>query len=143
MRPAQAKFLLRFLLPQLKSEQTITKKILCSIPPDKGDYKPYAKCMSARQLAWHVAVVEIWFLDAVIHQDFGETAPMPAGVKTGRDVDRWYQENFARRMPLLEALSGEDLTTPVDFNGLRNDPAVAYLNIATRHSVHHCGQLSA
>jgi hypothetical protein len=51
---------------------------------------------------------------------------MPAGVKTGRDVAEWYEENFTQGMPLLEALSGEDLTTPVDFNGLRNDPAAAY-----------------
>jgi uncharacterized damage-inducible protein DinB len=143
MRPDEAKFLLRFLLPQLKSEQTITKRILSSVPPDMGDYKPHAKCMSALRLAWHLAVCEIWFLDAVIHRRFGETAPMPAGVKAGRDVAQWYEERFARCMPLLEALSGEDLTTPVDFNGLRNDPAVAYLNIAIRHSVHHRGQLSA
>ncbi len=42
----------------------------------------------------------------------------------------------------LEGLSGEQLSTPVDFLGLRTDPAVAYLNIAMRHSVHHRGQLS-
>jgi uncharacterized damage-inducible protein DinB len=91
---------------------------------------------------WHIAVVEIWFLDAIIHRQFGEPAPKPAEVKTGRDVAQWYEENFAQRMPLLEALSGEDLTVPVDFHGLRNDPGVAYLNIAIRHSVHHRGQLS-
>jgi uncharacterized damage-inducible protein DinB len=143
MGPDQAQFLRHFLLPQLKSEQAITTKILSSIPPNQGDYKPDAKCMSALKLAWHIAVVEIWFLDAVVHRHFGETAPMPAGVKTGRDVAQWYEENFANRMPLLEALSGEELATPVDFLGLRNDSAVAYLNIAIRHSVHHRGQLSA
>jgi uncharacterized damage-inducible protein DinB len=31
----------------------------------------------------------------------------------------------------------------VPWLGLRNDPAVAYLNIAIRHTVHHRGQLSA
>jgi hypothetical protein len=82
-------------------------------------------------------------LDAVIHRHFGETTPMPAGVKTGDDVAQWYEDSFAQCMPLLEALSEEQLTTPVDFIGLRNDPAVAYLNIAIRHSVHHRGQLSA
>ena len=35
------------------------------------------------------------------------------------------------------------LATSVDWIGLRKDPAVAYLNIAIRHSVHHRGQLSA
>jgi uncharacterized damage-inducible protein DinB len=143
MGSAQAQFLLEFLLPQLKSEQAITKKILSSIPPDQGDYKPDAKCRSALRLAWHIAVTEIWFLDAVVRRQFGETAPMPAGVKTGRDVAQWYEEHFANRMPLLEELSAEELGTPVDFLGLRNDPAVAYLNIAIRHSVHHRGQLSA
>jgi uncharacterized damage-inducible protein DinB len=89
MQPDQAIFLFHFLLPQLKSEQAITEKILSAVPPDKGDYKPDAKCMSARGLAWHIA-----------------------------------------------------LKTAVDFIGLRNDPAVAYMNIAIRHSVHHRRQLS-
>ena len=143
MRPDDAKFLLTFLLPQLKSEQIIRKKILSAVVSDQGDYKPHAKCRSALKLAWHLAVCEIWFLDAIIHRHFGETAPMPGGMQTGRDVAQWYDENFAQRMSLLEALSGEELATPVDFIGLRNDPAVAYLNIAIRHSVHHRGQLSA
>ena len=61
---------------------------------------------------------------------------------TPRDVAEWYAENFARRLPRLQGLSGEDLTRTVDYIGLRNDPAVSYLNIAIRHSVHHRGQLS-
>jgi uncharacterized damage-inducible protein DinB len=142
MQPEQAKFLLNFLLPQLKSEQALTKKILCAIPPDRCDYRPDAKCMTAIQLAWHVAMVEMWFLDAVIQRQFGKTAPRPAELKTGSEVARWHEENFVQCVPLLEALSGEALITPVDFIGLRNDPAVAYLNIAIRHSVHHRGQLS-
>jgi uncharacterized damage-inducible protein DinB len=84
----------------------------------------------------------MWFLDAVIHRRFGETMPPPAEVKTCRDVAQWYEQSFVQRLPLLEALSGEDLKTPVDFIGLRNDPAVAYMNIAIRHSVHHRGQIS-
>lgn len=143
MRPDQAEFLLSFLLPQLKAEQVTTRKILSSVPPDQGDYKPAAKCMGALQLCWHVAVCEIWFLDGIIHRHFGEFAAKLAGIQTGRDVAEWYEESFNQRMPLLEALSGEDLATPVDFLSLRNDPAVAYLNIAIRHSVHHRGQLSA
>jgi uncharacterized damage-inducible protein DinB len=142
MRPEQAKFLLNFLLPQLKSEQAVTKRILCAIPPDCGEYRPNAKCMTAIQLAWHLSVVEIWFLDAVIQRQFGKTAPRPAKLNTTCEVAQWHEENVAQRVPLLEALSGEALITPVDFIGLRNDPAVAYLNIAIRHSVHHRGQLS-
>ena len=142
MQPEQAKFLLNFLLPQLKSEQAVTKRILRAIPPDCSEYRPNAKCMTAIQLAWHLSVVEIWFLDAVIQRQFGKTAPRPAKLNTAYEVAQWHEENFSHRVPLLEALSGEALITPVDFIGLRNDPAVAYLNIAIRHSVHHRGQLS-
>ncbi len=71
MEPDQATFLLRFLLPQLKSEKAITKKILLSVPPEQESYKPAAKCMSALELSRHLTFVEIWFLDAIIHRHFG------------------------------------------------------------------------
>lgn len=143
MQPDQGKFLLQFLLPQLESEQKVTMKILSSVPAAQGDYRPDAKCMTASRLVRHIALCEIWILDAVIDRRFGEIGQLPDDLKTSADVAQWYEENFAKRVPLLEALSGEDLITPVDFHGLRNDPAVAYLNIAIRHSVHHRGQLSA
>jgi len=142
MQPNQATFLLDFLLPQIKSEQSITKKIISAVPPDKGGYTPNLKSRSALELAWHIAVVEMWFLDAVLHQRFADTAPRPAELRTCQNVADWYERNSVLRLPRLASLSGEELTTPVDFIGLRNDPAVAYLNIAIRHSVHHRGQLS-
>jgi len=61
---------------------------------------------------------------------------------TFQDLAAWYTKNTTRRIPLLEQLSAEDLAKEVDYIGLRNDPAVAYLNIAIRHTVHHRGQLS-
>jgi hypothetical protein len=54
MRPDQAEFLLWLLLPQLRSEQAITKKILSAVPVDK--YTPHTHCMSPLKLAWHIAV---------------------------------------------------------------------------------------
>lgn len=144
MQPDQAKFLLDFFLPRLKSEQITTKKILSSVPPDKGDYKPHPKSMSSLKLSRHIAATEMWFLDAVIDQIFKEdVSPMPLELQPGADIARWYDENFAHRFPRLAALSGEHLATPVDYIGLLRDPAVAYLNFAIRHSVHHRGQLSA
>src|SRR5215471_13324198 len=129
MHPDRARFLLDFLLPRLKSEQATTKKILSAVPPYKGDYKPHPQSMSSLKLSWHLAATEMWFLDAVIDHVFKEDdLPMPKELKPGADIARWYDENFA---------------TPVDYIGLLNDPAVAYLSFAIRHSVHHRGQLSA
>ena len=143
MQPDEAKLLLDFLLPRLKSEQATTRKILAAVPPDKGDYKPHPKSMSSLKLSWHLATTEMWFLDAVIDQVFKEDdSPVPSELKPGAQIARWYDESFAHRLPRLEALSGEHLATPVDYIGLLNDPAVAYLSFAIRHSVHHRGQLS-
>lgn len=142
MTPEQATFLLGFLLPQLKSEQVITQKILSTVPADKGDYRPDAKSRSAFELAWHIAVCEIWLLDAVIDRQFGDIETRPGDVRTCGEVAQWYAQRFAERCAELGKLAGEELSTPVNFLGLRNDPAVAYLNIAIRHSVHHRGQLS-
>jgi uncharacterized damage-inducible protein DinB len=143
IRPEQASFLLQFLLPQLQSEQAITYKLLSAVPADRENYRPDAKSMSAWEVARHIAVSEIWFLDGVISKRFTETVRPADSVRTCRDLADWYAENVAQRISQLEGLSGDDLATPVDWIGLRTDPAVAYLNVAIRHSVHHRGQLSA
>jgi uncharacterized damage-inducible protein DinB len=86
----------------------------------------------------------MWFLDAIIEHVFKQDdVPMPSDLQPGAGIARWYDENIARRLPLLEALSGEHLATPVDYIGLLNDPAVTYLSFCLRHSVHHRGQLSS
>lgn len=143
MQLAEASFLLEFLLPILKSEQLITFKILAAVPPDHQNYRPDAKSRSALELARHIALTEIWFLDGILTQRFDEIILPPDSMRTCLEVAQWYAENFAQRLSRLQALSGTDLTTPVDWIGLRKDPAVTYLNIAIRHSVHHRGQLSA
>jgi len=79
----------------------------------------------------------------VLVRRFEETLNPGDSVRTCRDMANWYAENVGARMLRLEEVSGEDLAAPVDWLGLRQDPAVAYSNIAIRHSVHHRGQLSA
>jgi uncharacterized damage-inducible protein DinB len=144
MQPDEARFLLDFLLPRLKSEKATTMKILSAVPPDKGAFKPHPRSMSSLQLSWHIVTTEMWFLDAVIGHVFKEDdLPMPPELRPGADIARWYDENFAQRLPRLEGLSGGHLVTPVNYIGLLNDPAVAYLSFAICHSVHHRGQLSA
>jgi uncharacterized damage-inducible protein DinB len=48
--------------------------------------------------------------------------------------------NFTRAMSRVRA--PEQLTTPVDFLGAFNFPAVLYLSFVNNHSIHHRGQLS-
>lgn len=54
----------------------------------------------------------------------------------------WYDKNFNRAMNRVRAITSEQLTTPVDFLGAFNFPAVLYLSFVNKHSIHHRGQLS-
>jgi uncharacterized damage-inducible protein DinB len=148
MHPDQARFLFNFLFPQLKTERATTRKILSAVPADRSDYAPHPASMTALKLCGHIAGTEIWFLDAILTHSFDDdddddNAAPPPKWNTPADVLRWYDDAFFDRLPRLEALSNEHLTSPVNYIGLLNEPAVTYLSLAIRHSVHHRGQLSA
>lgn len=144
MQPRDARFLLDFFLPQLKFEQTRTRAVLLAVPPDKGEYRPAPQSRSAFELAWHIVATEMWFLDAVLNRVFSEDdGPSADDPKTVAEVVSWYDRYFSARLPRLESLSGEHLAVPVDYVGVRNDPAVAYLSLTLPHTAHHRGQLSA
>ena len=89
MRPIDAKLLLDFLLPQVKSEHAVTQKIFSSVPLDGGHYKPAQKSMSAFELVRHIAVCGLWFLDAVINGQFGDVPSSPEHATTCQDLAGW------------------------------------------------------
>ena len=127
IQPDQAVFLLNgAYLPSLKNEQRITRSIIEAIPLDKGDYRPDEISKSALDLAWHIAVTEMRFLDAV----------------ASGDLAAWYTDNFTPRFEALTKLSSEQLLKIIDFRGMFQLPAVTYLNFLLHHSIHHRGQLS-
>lgn len=143
MHPPNARFLLEFLLPQFKSEHAVTAKIFRAVPPEGRDYRASPKAMSAFELVRHIAICDLWFLDAIVNGVFDEGTAPPAELTACQAVADWYEENVAARFVQMEQLTDADLARKIDYIGLRNDPAVAYLNIAIRHMVHHRGQLSA
>jgi uncharacterized damage-inducible protein DinB len=84
-------------------------------------------------------------LDAILKHSFeddDDDGP-PPNWNSPADVLRWYDDRFAERVPKIEALSDEHLIARVNYIGILNEPAVSYLSLAIRHSVHHRGQLSA
>ncbi|PWT85743.1 MAG: hypothetical protein C5B56_13565 [Proteobacteria bacterium] len=144
MTPAQAEFWLQeVLLPLVKNESRITKSVLEAIPSSGSDYRPDPHAKSAIELAWHIASAERRFLDTVINANFDATpVPRPDSIGTGGEVACWYAEFFDDRFPKLTQLQGDHLIKLVDFRGLFQWPAVAFLQLAVVHSVHHRGQLS-
>jgi uncharacterized damage-inducible protein DinB len=142
LTPEQAATLLNVSLPALKNEHRITKKIIEAIPENKGDYRPDPVSKTAFELAWHIASAENMFLDATASGEFNFSNPRPESIRTSADVAHWYVDRFAANFERLTRLSPEQLRKTVDFRGLLQLPAVMFLEIGLRHSIHHRGQLT-
>jgi len=144
MTSEQATTILQFVgLPSLTAEHPVTARVIAAIPDDKVDYRPDEIIKSAIDLAWHLVTAEVRFLTAVANGAFDLTPlPRPDNVRTAADVNRWYAENFAKAVERLRQTPGEQLIKPVDFRGLFQFPAVAYVQLGLNHSIHHRGQLS-
>lgn len=143
MTSEQAAFLLQLMLPAIKNEHRTTRKVIETIPLDKGDYRPEPIARSAVDLAWHIAMAEDRFYQAVINGRFDfSNSQRPASVKNSADVARWYGEKFDQNFERLTQLSPDQLTKVIDFRGILQFPAVQYLQVGLNHSIHHRGQLS-
>ena len=53
-----------------------------------------------------------------------------------------YQELVPAALARVRGLSGEQLVKIIDLFGMVQAPAVGFITMATKHSVHHRGQLS-
>jgi len=144
MQPEQASFLLQTIyLPALKNEARTTKSIIGAIPLDKGDYRPDEISKTGLDLAWHIIVTEMRFMDSVVGGGFDlSPRPRPDSIKNSTDMMAWYDENLAPRVEALTKLSSEQLVKVIDFRGMMQLPAVMFLGLMMHHSVHHRGQLS-
>jgi uncharacterized damage-inducible protein DinB len=143
LTPDNVTVVLQTLLPSLDREHQTTKRVIEAIPDAKVDFTPDGISMSAINLAWHIVTAETRFLEAVVNGAFDLTPrPRPDAIATGEAVNKWYAERYANAVALLQALATDKLVKTVDFRGVMQLPAVAYVDFALRHSIHHRGQLS-
>ena len=112
------------------------------IPEDKKDYRPTDVARSASELAWHIVSSEQRFLAAVVNGAFDFSATRPDAVQSIAHICRWYGDTFQRALEGIRALPAAELVKTLDFRGILQLPAVAYLEIGLNHTIHHRGQLS-
>lgn len=130
-----------YLLGNLRYEFAITRKVLAAVPADNCGYKPSEKCMSGIALAGHLATAEAFFLNGVLEGNF--KYEQPPELKTPAEVIAWYDANIPALHDKVAAMSGDQLAKPVNFMNFMTEPAVTFLGLSMKHSVHHRGQLSA
>jgi uncharacterized damage-inducible protein DinB len=144
MTREQAKFLLDIFLPSLQKEYQTTLRVLQAVPTGQEAYRPHANSRSTLELVWHVAGVDVWFLDGFLAGNFDmEDDTMPADFSTAADIALWYEDNFPPKLAKVAKLPAEFWATPLPFFGIFNLPAVMYLQFMLHHTIHHRGQLCA
>jgi uncharacterized damage-inducible protein DinB len=143
LQPEQATMLLHLELPTLENEFATTRKVIAAIPLDKGDWRPEPIAKTGLELAWHIVAAEHRFLGGIAAGAFDFTPNhRPEHVKTSADIAKWHTESFEKNLAALKKLSGEQLAKELDFRGVFSQPAVLFIGLSNRHSIHHRGQLS-
>ncbi|HET7108513.1 MAG TPA: DinB family protein [Candidatus Acidoferrum sp.] len=143
MTPEQAAFLLQYNLPAVKNEHRTTSGIIAAIPTSNADYRPDPQSKTAAELAWHIVAAEHRFYGGIVSGAFDfNNIPRPEGGITPENIVKFYAESFAKNFDNLTRLTPEQALKPIDFRGMFQLPAVAFLDLAMKHSVHHRGQLS-
>jgi len=124
-----------------RREVETTRKVIASIPDAKSDYRPDPNARSAKDLAWHIATSELFFLNSILNLKFEMSAP-PEEPATIADILAWHEEHVQPALNRVSQMGGEQLVTPINFAGVFNFPAVMYLNFLNNHSIHHRGALA-
>ena len=131
------------LLPTLKMESRVTKSVLDAVPADKAEHRPDAISKSAIELVRHIALADLRFVDMVLTGTFNADMALPQNLKTPAEIASWYSQSCERDFQALSKLSGEQLAKVLDFRGRLQMPAISFLMLGLRHTIHHRGQLSS
>jgi uncharacterized damage-inducible protein DinB len=130
-------------LMSIKKEHATTKTVLAAIPANGGDYKPEPAARTALEIAWHIVASEHRFFSSVVNGFFDVTPNLrPDSLTTGAAIAKYYDDLLPEDHAAVAALTGEQLAKEMDFRGMFRMPAVAFLDLGLRHSIHHRGQLS-
>lgn len=145
MNPEIAKGMADFYIPVLSQEVETNVRVIKAVPEDGSDYRPHSDSMSALELARHMSLEDVWFLQAVIDGQFGPMPPQgeDSEVTSVADAVDLYNEKMPALIEQVKSLTGEKLIQEVSLMGVFNLPAIGFLSFMLRHTVHHRGQLSA
>jgi uncharacterized damage-inducible protein DinB len=131
------------MLANIKTESRTTKAVIAAVPGGNLDYRPDPNAKSANELLRHIAAADNFFLKSVIDGVFvpGSVA-IPENVRTPGEVADWYEQTYAANFDAVAKLPGEHLVRMVDFRGMVQRPAFAFIQFGLLHTIHHRGQLS-
>ena len=140
MHADQAKAVAEVIGQNLQSEWMHTYKAINAINDAKKDYKPANDSRTAWDLAHHIAVCDVGFLEAVANNSFANF-PATTSAKTIPQLAEWYKHEMPKALEKVLALDGKHLSATVESWGMKL-PSVSYLMFCNNHMIHHRGQLT-
>ncbi|HEX6315597.1 MAG TPA: DinB family protein [Gemmatimonadaceae bacterium] len=145
MNASAAKTAAQIYLQDFESEIPTTVRLLQSIPASNLSYAPDAKSKTGLALCRHLVLNDLWLLDGVAS---GSYKPVPdasdaCGLMTPADCAAHYAREMPSALQRIQERADEELARDIGLFGVYKMPAVSYLSMALRHSIHHRGQLSS
>ena len=145
MNSAEAKIIGDYLLGNFEVEMKTTVGVLAAVPNDKLAYQPDSLAKSGIGLVRHIVLEDEWLLNSIADGQFN---PPPddsdaCDIMTPADGVARYQAKLPAALARVRAISPEQLTRVIDLFGMIQLPAVDFIALALKHSVHHRGQLSS
>jgi uncharacterized damage-inducible protein DinB len=145
MDSKQTKAIADFLIADFEGEMQTTLRVINAVPSGRLDYQPDSKSKTGLGLVRHLTLEDEWLLNSIAN---GEFAPPPddsdaCGIMNAADAEARYKEKVPAALDRVRALSGEQLSNVIDLFGIIQAPAVNFLAMTIKHSVHHRGQLSS
>ncbi len=142
MTNEQAQFLAQVLAQGAESEYQTTRRVLAAVPEDKAAFTPNPKVKTARELMWHIAATDVWFMQGILAGSFDQPEPaLPEGM-TCAGIVEWYDRTLPPLLEKLKKITPEQAGKVISFFNVFNLPAALYINFMNSHSIHHRGQLS-
>ncbi len=142
--PQEAKTACEFLIADFESEIPVTLRVIEAVPDDRLDYQPDPKAKTGLGLVRHITLEDEWLFNCIAS---GEITQPPddsdaCGIMTPADAVARYKEKIPAALNRVRAMSGEQLVEILDMFGMIKLPAVSFISLCAKHSVHHRGQLS-
>lgn len=140
----EARKIADFLIADFESEMRATLHVIEAVPEGGLDYRPDPKAKTALGLVRHIVLEDEWLLQCIAN---GAFTPPPddsdaCGILTPADAIARYKEKVPAALDLVRAMPEEKLTSVIDMFGMIQAPAINFLAMTAKHSVHHRGQLS-
>jgi uncharacterized damage-inducible protein DinB len=144
MGAQEVKTVADFLIKDFENEMPATLRVIEAVPAGGLNYQPDAKAKTGLGLVRHITLEDEWLLNCIANGAFTQPPDQSdaCGIMSPADAVARYKQKVPAALNRVRALPAEKLSNTLDLLGMIKAPAINFLAMALKHSVHHRGQLS-